>query len=85
MAEEFDWESALLGVVYAGVISRSQYLRVDNNDAEPMTKDEIIRRRFEGKMMHKYGDHLLSLSFFGGFPAVVIGDPKQEIILSVVE
>lgn len=44
---EDDWLKALMRVVYTGAISRSQYLRVDNNDAEPMSRDEIIMRRKE--------------------------------------
>jgi len=36
-----------------------------DTDAELMTKAEIIMRRTEGRLLHKYGARLLAVSCFG--------------------
>ncbi len=53
------------------------------SDGVPMTKDEIFRRRSEGRMMHKFGDRLLAISFFGGMPFVMVGNPEQKVVIGV--
>ncbi len=45
-----------------------------------MTKDELEQRRFEGRMMHRYGGNYLgSLVEPGEFPMVMVGNPNQVI------
>lgn len=54
-------------------------------DAELMSKAEIIHRRFEGRMMHRYGRGYLGAIYGDGIPTVMVGNPNQEIIVQVVD
>lgn len=56
-----------------------------HSDAEPMSKDDIVRRRWEGQFMHKFGKNYLSSITDGGIPTVLVGNPDQKIIISVVD
>ena len=51
-------------------------------DAELMSKADIMRRRIEGRLLHKYGERLLAVSFFGDMPCVMVGNPEQVVKLS---
>ena len=56
-------------------------------DAKPMTGHEIRARCWEATMLHRHGSHCLSIHYGvdGSTRALMVGNPKQIVIVQVIE
>lgn len=62
-------------------LTRMNAVKALFDDTELMSKADLSRRRWQGAMMHKYGDRYLASSLADG-RCVMVGNAEQQIRLS---